>query len=507
MTSKPFPRCPFPSRLYRTTQVREFDRIAIEERGIPGYTLMQRAGQACFDALRQRWPEIDSVTVFCGAGNNAGDGFIIAALAQQAGMRVQVVLVGAVEKLRGDARRTYELAEQHNVAMRSFDAQLAIPPGVIVDALLGTGLDKDVREPYASAIAQINASHLPVLAVDVPSGLSADSGAVLGSAVRADCTVTFIAMKQGLLTGRAPALTGPLQFADLAVPPDVITSLQPSAHCLNLSEALAELPLRQQDDHKGRFGHVLIVGGDFGMAGAALMAGSAAQRCGAGLISVGTQPANVAAFVTRCPELMTHGVSSTHDLRPLLQRASVVAIGPGLGRSPWSEQLLHQVLATQLPLVVDADALNMLSELAAKQSIQRQNWVLTPHPGEASRLLGRSTAEIQSDRFDSVRALQRRYGGVALLKGAGTLICDVERNTGVCTHGNPGMASGGMGDVLTGVIAALLAQHLSPGAAARLGACLHGHSADLAAAAVGPVGLAATDLLPHLRASVNNRLA
>ena len=505
MTSKPFPRWPFPTPLHSTTQVREFDRIAIEERGIPGLTLMQRAGEACFSVLRQRWTEEESITVFCGAGNNAGDGFIIAALAEQAGMQVQIVLVGAVEKLRGDARRAYDFAVQHDVVMRTFDVQQALEPGVLVDALLGTGLNNEVREPYAAAIAQINDSGFPVLAVDVPSGVSADSGAVLGSAVRADCTVTFIAMKQGLLTGRAPALTGTLHFADLDVPPDVLATLHPCAHCLELNTLLAKLPLRARDDHKGRFGHVLVVGGDCGMAGAALMAGRAAQRCGAGLVSVATQPENVAAFVSCCPELMTHGVSSTHALQPLLSRASVVAIGPGLGRSPWSEQMLQAVMATQLPLVVDADALNMLSELAAKQSMQRQNWVLTPHPGEASRLLGQSTKEIESNRFDSVRALQQRYGGTALLKGAGTLICDAEEDVGVCAYGNPGMASGGMGDVLTGVIAALLAQHLSPAAAARLGACLHAYSADLAVAKQGQVGLAATDLLPYLRASINNR--
>lgn len=505
MARNTFPQRHFPSRLYSTAQVREFDRIAIEDHGIPGIVLMKRAGKACFNVLCQRWPEEKSVTVFCGAGNNAGDGFIIAALAQQAGLQVQVVLVGAVEKLRGDARLAYDFAEQNKVHMRPFAGQATIEQSVIVDALLGTGLNNEVREPYAAAIAQINASGSPVLAVDIPSGLSADSGAVLGSAARADCTVTFIAMKQGLLTGRAPALTGTLHFADLEVPAEVLQKQSPFARCLDLNRLLAKLPARALDDHKGRFGHVLVVGGDHGMAGAALMAGSAAQRCGAGLVSVATRPENVPAFVSRCPELMTHGVSSGHDLQALLHRASVVAIGPGLGRSPWSEQLLQQVLQTELPLVVDADALNMLSELVAKQPIRRQNWVLTPHPGEASRLLAQSTAEIQSERYGSVCALQQRYGGAALLKGAGTLICDNQPEIAVCAYGNPGMASGGMGDVLSGVIAALLAQHLGPGDAARLGACLHAYSADLAAADEGQVGLAATDLLPRLRACINNR--
>ncbi len=505
MARNTFPQWHFPPRLYSAAQVREFDRIAIEDRGIAGIVLMKRAGKACFTALRQRWPEEQSVTVFCGAGNNAGDGFVIAALAQQAGLRVQVVLVGAVGKLRGDARRAYDFAEHNRVPTRPFVGQQGVEHGVIVDALLGTGLENEVREPYAAAIAQINASGLPVLAVDVPSGLSADSGAVLGSAVRADCTVTFIAMKQGLLTGRAPALTGTLHCADLEVPAEVLQQQSPSACCLDLNQLLGKLPVRAMDDHKGRFGHVLVVGGDHGMAGAALMAGSAAQRCGAGLVSVATQPAHVPALVSRCPELMAHGVTSGLDLQALLQRASVVAIGPGLGRSPWSEQLLQQVLQTGLPLVVDADALNMLSEIAAKQAIQRQNWVLTPHPGEAGRLLGQATAAIQSARYSSVRTVQQRYGGAALLKGAGTLICDNDPTIDVCAYGNPGMASGGMGDVLSGVIAALLAQHLSAGDAARLGACLHAYSADLAVTGAGQVGLAATDLLPHLRACINKR--
>lgn len=505
MASKPFSGWPFPSSLYRTAQVREIDRIAIEEHGIPGIVLMKRAGESCFKVLRERWPEAENLTAYCGAGNNAGDGFVIAALAKQAGMQAEAVLVGDVDKLRGDARLAYEFAQQNVVPMRPFRPEQAPQQGVIVDALLGTGLSNAVREPYAAAIEQINACSLPVVAVDIPSGVSADSGAVLGSAVRADCTVTFIAMKRGLLTGQAPALTGTLHFADLEVPDAVLQQQSAAARCLDLGQLLDKLPRRAADAHKGHFGHVLVVGGDHGMAGAALMAGSAAQRCGAGLVSIATRPEHIAAFVTRCPELMTHGVNSAQDLRSLLARASVVAIGPGLGRGPWSEQLLQQVLLTSLPLVVDADALNMLSELGEKRAVDRDNWVLTPHPGEASRLLGCTTAEIQRDRFASVEKIQQLFGGAALLKGAGTLICDNGATIDLCRYGNPGMASGGMGDVLSGVIAALLAQHLSAGDAARLGACLHAHAADRAAADQGPVGLAATDLLSHLRSCVNNR--
>jgi len=277
-------------------------------------------------------------------------------------------------------------------------------------------------------------------------------------------------------------------------------NVAPTSRLLNLDALQKLLPKRARAAHKGSFGHVLIVGGDFGTAGAALMAAQAASRVGAGLVSCATRAEHVPAFVARTPEVMALGVRSGQELLPLLERASVVVIGPGLGQSAWGEQLLAEVLRCDKPLVVDADALNLMAR--AGNAVRRDNWILTPHPGEAARLLGISNAEIQADRFAAAKVLQLRFGGAAILKGVGSLVAS-ETGVAVVPYGNPGMASGGTGDVLSGVLGGLLAQGLSVSQAAQLGACLHGRAGDLAAVEGGERGLLATDLLPKLRQLVN----
>jgi len=484
-------------QLYTAAQTRELDRIAIEEHGIAGIRLMARAGRAAFDRLLECWPRPARVHVFCGAGNNGGDGYVVAELALSRGIPVMVYQLGDPTRIVGDALLARAHALAAGVEMIALTDDLDLQEGVVVDALLGTGLTGQVREEYAVAIASINSAGLPVLALDIPSGLCSDSGRSLGQTVVADHTITFIGFKQGLLTGDAAQYCGCISYVDLGIPASCFNAVPAMARRLNLDELLLELPPRSRHAHKGLFGNVLVVGGDAGMGGAALMAAEAAGRCGAGLVTVATRAQHVAAIISRRPELMVHAVSSGHDLAALLDRASVVAIGPGLGQSPWSEQLLHTVAATRVALVVDADALNLLADGRVVEPAFRDNWVLTPHPGEAARLLETSTAEVQSDRYAAVRALQNRYGGVAVLKGAGSLICGGEQVL-VSNYGNPGMASGGMGDVLSGVIAALLAQGMTPLQAASLGVCLHGAAGDLAAQG-GERGLLATDLMPHLR--------
>lgn len=489
-----------PETIYSTAAVRELDRVAIQEFGIPGSVLMKRAGRAAFAALLRRWPQPEHIHVFCGTGNNGGDGFVIAALARQRGLPVTVWQVGDPARIGGDALTARQLAEREGVPIQAF-AGAQPECGVVVDALLGTGLQGEVRGAHGEAIAAINASGLPALAADIPSGLCSDSGAVLGSAVNAAVTVTFIGLKQGLLTGSGPDCCGELLYAGLDVPQPVFDRVAPAGRRLQLAAMAGLLPPRPRSAHKGLFGHLLVVGGEHGMAGAAAMAGQAALRVGAGLVSCATRPGHVPALVARCPELMAHGVDSGQELVPLLERATAVAIGPGLGRGPWGEQLLQRVGECGLPLVVDADALNLLAEGRALSSLQNDKWVLTPHPGEAARLLGCSTADIQRDRYGAVRALQQRYGGAVVLKGAGTLVA-ADDGLGVSNYGNPGMASGGMGDVLSGVLGALLAQRLGIGDATRLGVCLHGCAGDRAAQE-GERGMVATDLMPHLRELVN----
>lgn len=486
-------------RLYTAEQVRQLDRTAIDECDIPGIDLMRRAGAEALRVLREQWPAASCITVYCGSGNNAGDGFVLARLAQEAGLAVEVLLVGASGKLSGDARQAYDDALQAEVAIRAFSGEHSPERGVVVDALLGTGIRGEVRETYRQAIEQINRSGLPVLAIDIPSGLCSDTGALRGCVVRARHTVTFIGRKQGLYTAQGPACTGQLHFCSLQVP-DAVYQRVPYTSSLLFRDV--RLSPRPRDAHKGHCGHVLIVGGDYGMAGAVMLAAEAAARCGAGLVSVATRAEHLPALLARRPEVMGHAVQRAAQLEPLLEKATMVAIGPGLGASPWSEQMMLAALKAKLPLVMDADALNLLARHPAWKGSQSPDWILTPHPGEAARLLDCTTAEIQADRFRAVKGLQKRYGGVALLKGAGTLICSGNEIL-LCDRGNPGMATGGMGDVLSGVIAALRAQGLSAAQAAAVGAGVHADAADLAAREQGERGLLASDLFACLRRLLN----
>jgi NAD(P)H-hydrate epimerase len=484
--------------LYTAAQTRALDDCAIHKHNIPGITLMARAAEAAFSYLLEVWPEPEYVQVLCGTGNNGGDGFLIADLAHKRGIRVTVFQLGDVGKIKGDALLARQQAQANGVNIVPFKKGALMAEGVIVDAMLGTGLGGDVRGDTVDAINAINTSGAPVLAVDIPSGLCADTGRVLGAAVRADLTITFIGLKRGLFTLQAPDYTGAVQFTDLAVPPEVYAAMPADCALLELEALLERLPPRPATAHKGLFGNVLVVGGDYGFAGAAVMAAETALRCGAGLVQVATRPEHISAVIARMPELMPRGVNSTADLVPMLDSADVVIVGPGLGQSPWSTELLRQSLAAGKPVVIDADALNLLASGVLGEIDPVSNWVLTPHPGEAARLLNSSSAEVQADRFAAASDLQRRYGGVVVLKGNGSLIAG-GGDLLLSDYGNPGMASGGMGDVLSGVIGGLLAQHLPALEAAALGVCLHGAAADIAAQE-GERGLIATDLIPSIRA-------
>jgi NAD(P)H-hydrate epimerase len=484
--------------LYTAKQTRALDKCAIDGHGVPGITLMARAARAVFDSLLDSWPEPECVQVLCGTGNNGGDGFLVAALAHNRGIPATVYQIGDPDKIGGDALLAREQAIADGVDIRSFDKTALRGEGVIVDAMLGTGLGGDVRGDCREAIEAINESGNPVLAVDIPSGLCSDTGRVLGLATRADLTVTFIGLKRGLFTLSGADYTGAVLFSDLAVPLEIYNEVESDCARLELEPLLDALPARPATAHKGMYGNVLIVGGDHGMAGAAAMAAEAALRCGSGLVRVATRPEHVGPLVARTPEVMPRGVESGQDFGPLLEAAEILVVGPGLGQSPWSEHLLQVAAASGKPMVLDADGLNLLAGGRVIKEDCRDNWVLTPHPGEAARLLDCTTAEVQADRFAAAAALQARYGGVVVLKGNGSLIAG-EDGILLSDYGNPGMASGGMGDVLSGVIGSLLGQRLPALEATALAVCLHGAAADLAAEE-GQRGLAATDLIPHMRA-------
>ena len=636
--------------LYTSAQCRELDRIAIAEHGIPGFELMQRAGRAAFDVLVDRWPGIRSITLFCGKGNNAGDGYIVAGLARQLGFDVQLLQIDSGE-LQGDAAKARDWAAARGVAptpasktsaptsemltpasetlapmsktptpasemptpasetsmpmsemltpasetpapmsktptpasempapasetstpmsempapasetstpMSETSAPASEMPApvseaptpasempapaseapapaseapapasealmpasetpapasealmpanetpaamsevlrgdVLVDAMLGTGLKGALREPYLGAVRRINASGRPVLALDVPTGVNGDTGGLAGEAVRASVTVSFIGPKLGLHTGPALDHRGELVHAGLGVPPSVLEAVP---GCPLLKFDAHALPRLDPSLYKHRMGHLVVLGGDKGMGGAPIMAGEAALRAGTGLVSLATHAVHRPAALARRPELMVQDAEDGAAIVELLGRATAVVLGPGLGRNPWGEQLFHTALEAAKPMLIDADGLRWLADLRAKP---RAAAVITPHAAEAAHLLGLSPAEVQANRPQAALKLAETVGGVVVLKGAGTVCAEPGRLLGVCGHGNPGMATAGMGDALSGLIGGFLAQGFSAAQAATLGTCLHSCAADLAAERLGQRSLLAADLFPAL---------
>lgn len=495
--------------VYTSAQVRELDRLAIEDFGTPGYELMTRAGQITFDLIKEQYAPAGHMGVLCGAGNNAGDGYVIARLALQAGWRVTLMALVAPEvlRLRGAAAQAWRdfIAAGGSVTLwpqNERDLPSHERYTLVVDALLGTGLTRAVSGVFAEAIHWMNAAKVPVVAVDVPSGLDSDSGQVRGCAVQATHTVTYIGMKQGLLTGQARDYTGTLHVDSLGVDNEVYQRLPLSVRQWQLSQQhiKAHLAPRSRCAHKGHCGHSLLVGGNQGMSGAIRLAGEAALRTGSGLVTLITHPVHAFAVNQSRPEIMVSAPESAAGFRRCLTEKAgkfVLGIGPGLGQDQWAQSLFLLAVEQNVPLVVDADALNLLSGLVRRQD----NWILTPHPAEAARLLGCETVDIERDRVVAVQQLQQQFGGVCVLKGAGTLVCN-GAEIAFCPAGNPGMASGGMGDVLSGIITALLAQGLGLFEAAYVGVQVHAMAADKAAQ-TGERGLIASDVIAQLRAVVN----
>ena len=483
--------------LYSTLAARALDAHATRLLGGDSYTLMQRAGQVAWRHVLMHWPEAQRIVVVCGPGSNGGDGYVLARHAHRAGRAVDVVHLHE----HGPANPVAQRACTDYVAVGGrvtlFDGALPTAD-LVVDALFGIGFSRAPEAGSHALIDAINAQAVPVFSLDVPSGVDADRGGVPGVAVVATRTLQFIVRHAGLHTGDALEYTGLLSLDDLDVPAEAFDGVQTHASLLDQAALARWLLPRRRNTHKGESGHVLCIGGDDGSGGAVALCADAALRAGAGLVSVATRAVHVGAILARRPEAMVRGVESSEDLAPMLARAGVIAIGPGLGQGDWARALLQQAWRSGRPLVVDADALNLLA--STPQALH--DAVLTPHPGEAARLLDCTTAEIQSDRFNAARAIAQRLACVVVLKGAGTIVAAPDGALQVIDAGNPGMAVGGMGDVLTGVIAALRAQGLSAFDAASAGALLHALAGD-AAAWDGQRGLLPSDLMPHLRRLAN----
>lgn len=516
--------------LFSAAQAQQIDTLAIAE-AADGYSLMKQAGEAVFQTVRDQWPNVRQLLILCGKGNNGGDGFVVAKLAAQHEIAVQLVLTGEVNELKGAAKQAAEDAfalglrvikpTEINWSLQSDDSlsgdnaadESVISDCVIIDALFGTGLASDIRAPVYSLIEQANAAKLPILSVDIPSGINATTGALHGIAIHADITVTMIVYKQGLYTGTGPTHSGQVYLAPLSVSENVLARLTPSCNLVSWQSQQQNIffAKRARDAHKGHFGHVLIIGGDLGFGGAVILAAGAALRSGAGLVSVITRPEHISALLARHPEAMVHGVGGDQDVQSLLARADVIVIGPGLGQSQWGEQLLQQVMAFSTPVVLDADALNILAKGQIRHNLALRHSVLTPHPGEAARLLAVETAQIQADRFTATAQLAHRYTSSVVLKGLGSLV-QTDLQVSICQDGNPGMASGGMGDVLSGILGSSLAQQVShlPAALHELVSscvCLHSAAADCAskdsAGQEHQAGLLASDVVASLPALLN----
>jgi len=497
-----------PTAIYSAAQVRALDAYEIGKRQVPSYTLMTRAAEGALKILRARWPQARRIALVCGAGNNGGDGYVLARLAKSAGLEALVLAATPPGKLQGDALRAQSewLAAGgavHPFAAGGQSSESMAGSDLIVDALLGLGLAGPPRPESLAVIRAINAARRPVLALDLPSGLDADTGAVHETAVRADVTVCFVALKCGLFLGSGPEYAGLVLLEDLGVVAPLLPEFTPLLRRIDESGLAHHLPPRQRDSHKGNHGRVLIIGGGSGMPGALRLAGEAALRVGAGLVTVAGSPANLVAVTATRPELIYLPVSSDSGLDEAIRGADVVAIGPGLGRDDWSQRLWATVVRAEgIPVVVDADALNLLALSPVKLP---EDWILTPHPGEAGRLLGSDAREVQADRLGAARELHARFGAIVVLKGAGTLVASSVAGTAelaICERGNPGMATAGMGDVLTGVVAALRAQIDDSTHAARLGVLVHALAGDSAAQG-GQRGLIAGDVLAELRTWVN----
>ena len=483
--------------VFSRQQIIALEKSAFADHSIPGYTLMQNAGQAAFTLIQQLYPNTSQALIVAGGGNNAGDGYVLARLLKKHNIGCCVMPLVAASQLRADARRAQnEFAAETGI---NIEVSRHLPDcDLIVDAMFGTGLSRPIEGRFADIISAINCHPAPVLSLDIPSGLNADSGNPVGKAcVQASATITFIGLKSGLLTGQARDYTGEVIADSLGLPGALIEPAQKLGSTIASRSPNRLLGLRKPSSYKNSHGHVLIIGGNVGYPNAARLAGAAAARSGAGLVSVATHKESVAPIAAACASLMVKGIDAISDLTDLLKKADVIALGPGLGRDKWAQKLFARVIESRLPMVIDADALHLLSQNPS----QCDHWILTPHPGEAAQLLASRKQDIQSQRLASALAIQKQYAGVTILKGAGTLVCH-QQQIGFCTHGNASLATGGSGDVLTGIIAGLIAQGASLADASHCGVALHGRAAELVSQK-GQRGVLAEDLFAALYTLVN----
>lgn len=506
-------------KIVTAAEMREIDRVTSEKYGVPSLTLMENAGAAVADYIQQHSYGTERISVFCGKGNNGGDGLVAARILHEHGQKVQVILLADPAELKGDAAVMYgklpvsAIVVRSNEDLKSESVRSALSADAIVDAILGTGFKPPVSGWYAEAIRAINASGVPVLAVDIPSGADADAMAPpTGIYARANAIVTFTAPRPvhvfNVLT------QGRTRVADIGSPDEaIVSSLKLNVSVgRDLAEFVAPRPL---ESNKGSFGHVLVIGGSLGKAGAAAMAGMSALRIGAGLSTVATARSVLPTVAGFYPELMTVplpetengtiAASTSEQIDGLLKGITVVAIGPGISRDPHTATLVRSLVAQlKTPMVVDADGLNAFEHHRSELNGKGRTLVITPHPGEMGRLAGCTTADVQKDRLGVARKFAREHELIVVLKGHRTLVVQPDGEAWVNVTGNPGMATGGTGDILTGMVAGMIAQHPNQPLGATVAAVhLHGLAGDRVRTLATEQGMTATDLLYGLKDAIS----
>ncbi|GAA3920346.1 NAD(P)H-hydrate dehydratase [Litoribacillus peritrichatus] len=508
-----------PTYLYSAEQTRALDHALITKLYDRGYDLMEKAGSAAFKFIQQQYPQHRSFKIFCGKGNNGGDGLVIARLALESGYDVEVIFATELTSPEKELSETCYLAFQAlnklKIKVQSFDSWKTLQPSaqiqtnktVLIDALLGTGLSGTVKPSYKAVIDFINAAEFSaVYSIDVPSGLSSDSGMELGCAVHADITLTFIGINKGLVTGNSRNFTGRLFFSGLGTPEDIYDQVKSSTKLLSLEEINTESYKRKPAGHKGDSGRAVFIGGVDGLNGAAVLASEACLRSGVGLLTAIVGERAILPILTRSPEIMVQPLLSDNTVSQIttsLQNAHAVCIGPGLGKSSAAKEAVIAVLKQKLPTIIDADALNLLSE---NPEIWKQHGhsqcILTPHPKEAARLLNIPPESVNQNRFLAIEQLVDKFACTVLLKGSGTLISSKRNNILVCICGNESLSVGGAGDTLSGILLAALAKSRNALNAANYGAFVHGYAAELASQD-GVIGVLPSDLMPFIRLIIN----
>jgi len=499
--------------------MQQLDRRAIEEAGIPGVVLMENAGRGAVGVLLENYPEVLSgtVAIIAGKGNNGGDGFVIARYLVNRGISVRIFLLGARGKIQGDAKVNLDCALKMHIPLTEIEdtagwkAHRGELEGctLIVDAIFGTGLTSDIGGLIGEVINDLNGASIPKVAVDLPSGLHPDTGAVMGTCVQADCTVTFGLPKRGLFLYPGAQCAGRIKIVDISIPSSFVDEAALSDHVVSFAAMSQALKVRDPNSHKGDYGHVLVIAGSRGKTGAAALACQAAARVGAGLVTLGIPDALHAIMEQKLTEVMTEplpehhkgfmGIGSLKKIQELMVGKKVLALGPGLSTHEDTVKLVHAIIQeSSIPVVVDADGINALGAHPALLHQVHIPVVLTPHPGEMARLLGVSVREVQRDRIAIAKDFAQRYGCYLVLKGARSLIAEPDGSLCINLTGNPGMASGGMGDILTGMIPGFIAQGYDCATSTKLAVFAHGLAGDLLSSERGPVGCIAGDVLGEL---------